>query len=432
VTPGAAYHALRGLAGPGFRSRMELESYQSACLRRLLDHVYQRVPYYKRLFDEAGVSLRHIRGVADLSRLPTTERADIQMLPAEDVCAAGLVHRVDRVHHTSGSSGSPLVVRRTKLEERLMLAYRAKAVGAWGFGPRARRVNLDHFSPLVLATEARPMLYEKMGIMPRLNLDWRTPKDEIVACIARFEPDLISGPPSLLAELADGLDDTDRARINATRILTGAELLSASMRARIESGFGCPVSDIYGCVETVFIAMEAPEEQGYRLCEEVVIVEVLDNGTPATRGEIFLTGLHQWSMPFIRYRLGDYVEVMDGAGPHRRLRSIDGRVTDRFQLPDGRRLHGYTLGELVEGSSLAVRRFQITQVQRDAFRVRLVLEKKSHADLAALNHCLRDTLGPAIDVRVEVVESLDRPHRKFYPFVSYERLETLRAAGTPP
>ena len=77
-------------------------------------------------------------------------------------------------------------------------------------------------------------------------------------------------------------------------------------------------------------------------------------------------------------------------------------------------------------SGLAVRRFQITQVRRDSFQVRLVLEAPSQADLAALKQSLRETLGAAIQVEVEVVRSLDRPYRKFYPFVSYERLEKLR------
>lgn len=428
MTPGMIIRALRGLRGPRFQTRAALEDYQSTCLRHLLGHAYKRVPYYRRLFDEAGVSPGDICSVADLNRLPVTERADLQMLQPDEICATGYAHRVNRVHQTSGSSGSPLVVRRTQLEEQLMLAYRAKAVGAWGFDLRARRANIDHFSPTALATEARPMLYEKLGIMPRLNLDWRTPRDEIVARISEFNPDLISGPPSLLAELADDLGDSDRERLNIARVLTGAEQLLPSARSRIERGFGCPVADIYGCVETVFIAMEAPDTSGYRLCEEAVIVEVLDNGKPAAKGEIFLTGLHQWSMPFIRYRLGDYVEMTEGAGPHRSLRSINGRVTDRFQLSDGRRLHGYTLGELVEQSGLAVRRFQILQVQRDEFHIKLVLETADHKPLAALDERLRNTLGPAIEVRVEVVASLERPNRKFYPFVSYERLQKLRSA----
>ena len=422
VTPSMIWYAIRGLTGPRFRSRSELEEFQSACLRRLVSHAYKRVPYYRRLFDEAGVSPQQIHGVDDLQKIPPTERADIQMLPAREVCARGSASRITRVHRTSGSSGAPLVVRRTGMEECLLLAYRAQAVGSWGFGPRARRANIDHFSRDALTTEAGEMWYEKLGVMPRLNLDWRSPTEEILSRIDQFKPDLISGPPSLLARLADDLDESDRARLHAARVITGAELLSASMRTRIEQGFGCPIADVYGCTETVFIAMEVPGEPGHRLCEEAVIVEVLNNGLPASKGEIFLTSLHQWSMPFIRYRLGDQVELAPGAGPHRVLQSIDGRVTDRFVLADGRQLHGYTLGEQVEGSGLPVRRFQIIQRERDAFRVKLVLDSPNAKELAALNRSLCDTLGQGIEVQIEVVDSLDQPHGKFYPFISYERL----------
>lgn len=310
-----------------------------------------------------------------------------------------------------------------------MLAFRAKAVGAWGYGPRTRRANIDHFSSEALAIEVGAKWYERFGVMPRLNLDWRLPKEQIVDRVARFKAGLVSGPPSLLADLADELCDADRARLEVTRVLTGAELLSGSMRGRIERGFGCPVVDIYGCVETVFIAMQAPGTDGYRVCGEAVIVEVLDNGTPAAGGEIVVTGLHQWSMPFIRYRLGDCVRVADGGGVYRGLREIDGRVTDRFLLSDGRRLHGYTLGQLVEQSGLGVRRFQITQVERDAFEVRLVLDSPACAELSSLRRSLRDTLGGGVRVRVEAVDSLERAGRKFYPFISYERLLSMRRSS---
>ncbi len=414
--------ALRGLFGPPFRDRDALERFQGAGLRALVRHAHDHVPFYRKRFEAAGIQPHDVRGIGDLGKIPVTERADLQLLPAEEVCARGLAPHVNRVLQTSGSSGAPLTVRRTLSEERLLLAYRAKAVGAWGFGLRSRRVNIDHFSPEALRSETRPMAYERLGVMPRLNLDWRMSKRDIVSRIAAFRPDLISGPPSLLAELAVELGDADRSRIAAARVLTGAERLSATDRDRIEGGFGCPVTDIYGCTEIVFIGMEAPGHDGYRLCEEAVIVEVLQEGLPSPRGEIYLTGLHQWSMPFIRYRLGDLVEVAQGPGPHRLLHSIDGRVTDRFTLPDGRRIHGYTLGEVVEKSGLPVRRFQIVQERRDAFRIRLVLAGPTDPELRGLEGDLRDALGADVDVNVEVTERLHRSRMKADTFVSVERL----------
>ena len=42
-------------------SRAELEAFQGERLRRLVDHAYARVPFYRELFDYHGVSPRHVR-----------------------------------------------------------------------------------------------------------------------------------------------------------------------------------------------------------------------------------------------------------------------------------------------------------------------------------------------------------------------------------
>lgn len=431
MNPVAGCRALRALFGPKFRTREEIRRYQSVCLRSLLDHAYTRVPYYRNLLDRAGVVPQDIRSVDDLIAIPSSERSDLQKLPAAEICANGWSYQTSCQSRTSGSSGSPLTIRRTRAEEDLMLAFRAQAVGMWGFGARARRANIDHFGAQTVESELQQRPYEALGIMPRLNLDWQTPKNEMIAAIASFKPDLVSGPPSILADLAHQLDDTDRSRIGARQVLTGAELMTAADRGVIEHGFGLPVADVYGCAELVFIAMEAPGVDGYRVCEESVIVEMLDNGEPAQKGEIYLTGLHQWAMPFIRYRLGDCVEVQESDDPHLVLRSIDGRVTDCFWLPDGRRLHGYSLGEIIEDCDLPVRRFQITQHERDVFHIRLVLDGPAEQNLEALRHRFNTLLGPGVTASIEIVDTLGRPLRKFYPFVSFERLRGLNDRRSP-
>ena len=110
------------------------------------------------------------------------------------------------------------------------------------------------------------------------------------------------------------------------------------------------------------------------------------------------------------------------------LRSIEGRTVDRFELPSGELVHGDTLGEVVEASGLEVRRFQITQERRDAFRVRLLLRSGERA-FEQLEAALREWLEPGVGVSIEVVDALDHDGaRKFYPFVSVERLKAWRAA----
>ena len=143
-----------------------------------------------------------------------------------------------------------------------------------------------------------------------------------------------------------------------------------------------------------------------------------------------VTGLHSFAMPFIRYRLGDQVVVGSSPGPYRTLRSIDGRVIDRFKLPSGRVLHGYTLGQVVKVGGLEARRFQITQERRDFFRVRLVAPGARPAETQAVRTAMLELLESGVEVVVELVDSIaPQDSGKFYPFVSVERLEAWRTAN---
>src|SRR6187200_2452689 len=52
----------------------ELEAFQRGELAALLRHAASHVPWYRRLFAEAGVSPADIRGREDLARLPVLTR----------------------------------------------------------------------------------------------------------------------------------------------------------------------------------------------------------------------------------------------------------------------------------------------------------------------------------------------------------------------
>jgi len=421
-----------GLIRPEPATRVEIEKYQLGCIRDLVTHAYGRVPYYRRLFDDAGVRPRDIRSLDDLAAIPITSRADIQLLPASEVCAAGV--RIDslRVRNTSGSTGAPLTVRRAIGEERMLLAFRLRSRAGMGLGLRARRARIDHFDPDNLPDEKAKKFYERFNILPRLNIDWRSPKEEILGELDLFRPHAISSPPSILAWLAETLTADDLQRLSAKFLFAGGEQMTPGMRKQIDECFGLPIFEGYGSHEVVFIACKRPGCRGFKVCEEAVILEVLNGDRPAEpgeAGEVVITALHSYAMPFIRYRLGDLVVVGDPIGPYKSLRSIEGRTIDRFFLPSGRVVHGYVLGEAVEQSGLPVRRFQITQELRNEFRVRVVLEGGADSILERLESALLERLEPGVSVHIDVVDSVERRDgRKFYPFVSIERIEAWRSS----
>jgi phenylacetate-CoA ligase len=431
----ALVRGLRGLLRAEPASREQVLEYQLACLQEVVRRAYGEVPYYRRLFDGARIRPGDIRSIGDLAAIPITARSDIQLLPPSETCASSCDPESLRAVMTSGSTGAPLIVRRTLTEERLLLAFRARAVRSFGFGLGVRHGVIDHVDANFQGDGSRPQLYQRMGIMPRVVIDWHTPKDDILRKFGEFRPHIIGGPPSLLADLADELTEQDRRRLTAELVRTGAETMTPRMRQRIEQGFGVPVIDTIGSHEVVFIAMQRLHKPEYRICEEAVLVEVLRDGQPVApggSGELVVTALHSFAMPFIRYRLGDEVVAGPCTGAYSTLQAIEGRTIDRFTLPSGRVVHGYVLGEQVETSGLEVQRFQITQERRDCFRVRLKLRASPPAGLAALSDALRSCLEPCVEVHVNTVDSLDRgDSRKFYPFVSFERLEAWRSTNVP-
>jgi phenylacetate-CoA ligase len=420
------------LAASADRPEAEIVSYQEACLRHLVRHAYAKVPYYRQLLDRAGVDPRRIRRLRDLALIPATSREDIQLLSAHDLRAGDVDVNTLRVLQTSGSTGEPLVVRRTRWEEQLLLAYRVRAYLDLGWDLHWRRAAIDYYTPETLRAERRAEAHDRLGILPRLLIDWRTPKSRIIDKLARFRPQAVSGSPSILSWLADELTEEDRRRVPLRMVIPGAETLTRDMRRRIERGFGAPVGDVYGCHETVFLAMRGPSQTGHRVCRDAAIVEVLQDGKPVgpgESGEIVVTALHLFAMPFIRYRVGDIVRVgaVTGQGDSvSTLTSIDGRVMDRFFLPGGRVLHPYSLGDAIQDSSLAVRRFQVVQERRDLLEVRLVLPRysgKPTERLERLKRNVMEILGEGMSVRLEVVSSLaPSGGGKFRPYVPVQSL----------
>ena len=70
-------------------SRPAIEAFQDACLRDLICHAYENVPYYRTLFDRHQVHPRAIQGVGDLAKIPISSKCDLRAQPRA-VIARGL------------------------------------------------------------------------------------------------------------------------------------------------------------------------------------------------------------------------------------------------------------------------------------------------------------------------------------------------------
>ena len=436
---GACQGLLRGQAW----SPEQIAGFQSRRLRALVRHAYQRVPYYRRLYDHAGFKPDDIRSLADLGRIPLASRSDLQELPAREVLAQGVEPYRLVLHRTSGSSGAPLSIWRTWFEERLLQAYRLRVVLGLGVRPGDRRASVGWHPP-----GDRPDRHFLMnvGLFRMEEIHCVLPAEEILAQLRRIQPGFLAGYPGTLSWLAGSLADLDRARIRPRLIAVGAETLTHEMRRQISEGFRAPVFDFYGSHEFNLIAAECPRTGQYHIAAPMLIAEILRDGRPVKpgeTGELVGTALHSYAMPFVRYRLGDLVTRGEPrcpcGAPFATILRIEGRVMERFLLPDGSSVHPYVAVDRLMRTPPWLRRYQIVQDRADHLTVKLAPMTEPPPDaLAALERLITAAFGGQVRVAIRLVNEIPpEPNGKFRPYYSLvgrdgEQVACPRCDGTSP
>jgi phenylacetate-CoA ligase len=382
-----------------------LRALQWARLRSIVRHAEERAAFHRERFRAVGFSAEDLRSWDDLARIPVTTRDDLQ--EPERLLAEG--YTPDRMHRsrTSGSTGKPTVAyfdRRAWTLGRHVLKLRARL--ACGLRPWDRIAIFQEEVPEGFVTS--------MGGR-RASVSLHLPPADILDDLEAFAPTALYGSPSQLVRLAEA-----GAKLSGLRLIfTSAELLDGHTRGRLESDFGVPVLDVYGCTETKEVAWQCPERRGYHLNAEWLVVEICGGADPngLPEGTILITSLYNRGMPLLRYRVGDTGRSLDGRCACGRglplILPTSGRAVDYITLPSGGQVSPYTLTCSVE-TVPGLRQYQIVQETTDRLVVRVipsgVLEPEAREQL-------RRALGPSlpdVEVRVEVVESLLRePSGKF-------------------
>lgn len=410
-------------------SRERIIAFQERRLRQLVRHAYENVPYYRRLFDEAGIKPADIRGLSDLEKIPVTTKATLQSLGRSEMLTSGIAPARLIARQTNGSTGVPLTVWRQRMEQLVPVLFLWRVRRALGLRRGLRVTFLTKFGPQPssgsLGTRARKRLQNLLGLQTWKRVSCTAPINDVAREVEESNPDVLGGYANVLNRLARELGD-GQTRVRPRLVVSVAEQLSPTMRARIEKVFAAPVRDTYAGYELGMIAWECPNGGTYHVCDDNVIVEVLkEDGeslavSPGESGELIGTSLHFAAMPMIRYQLGDIVtrgpDRCACGAPFTTLTAIQGRMNDFFPLADGRVLHPYLIGSAVWQPSLEwMHQYQVIQERRDRVLMRIVpLRPPQPADVAELERVIGEVLGPMVELELEFVDDIpEEPNGKF-------------------
>lgn len=395
-------------------------------LNDLLAHAVTRVPYYRRLVHEGKMPTR-VEKLTDLGQMPVLTKEIIHN-EGENLLAEDYPKQQLRKLATGGSTGQP--VHFYSDEDALLCKNAAESWSATMAGLRrgssmAMLWGAGEFEP-----SSSQRLRERLELLitNRMFIDcFKMTEADLERAhqrLSRFRPEGLLGYTSALVKLASFLQEKGiRPNYPGKAVISAAETLDEVSRDILRNIFNAPVFNRYGSREMGLIAVECERHQGLHIDCENVLVELADGPEETPLRRILVTKLTQFSMPFIRYDIGDLAEgpisSCDCGRGYPVLKRVVGRVTEIIRMPDGACLPGELFPHLLKDCGIA--EYQVTQAEDYSVEVLLVRGSGQTAQQEALmRRGIAQYLGGKVEVTYRYVDRIERSATgKLLPVISH-------------
>ncbi len=406
--------------------RKKIQQIQLERLKAIVTKVYEKVPFYNKIFKENGVKPSHIKKLSDLSKLPFTVKDDLRQNFPYNLFAEPL-KKVVRVHASSGTTGIPTVVGYTKKDLRTWAALTARVLTAGGLKP-------DDIAQIAfgygLFTGAFGMHYgtELIGATVIPVSSGNTARQ--VDIITKFGTTALICTPSYALQILDGAKEmgVDLKKTALKLGFFGAEPWSENMRNEIETEMNILATDNYGLSEVIGpgFSGECLYKDGLHIAEDHFIAEVINPDTGEVLpygevGELVVTTLTKEALPLIRYRTKDLTslnpEPCRCGRTHMRMTKIKGRSDDMLIIK-GVNVFPTQIEEVLLSVKGILPYYQIEVYKKgrlDAITVKVEVEKEvftnpatKKAILGELNKRMLAVLSLAPNIELLMPNTLER------------------------
>lgn len=322
-------------------TRAEIEALQLERLQATVRHCMNS-PFYKKRFQEAGITPKDIKSLDDIRRIPFTTKQDLRDTYPFGMASVPL-RECTRLHSSSGTTGTPTVILHTRKDLEEWAAQVARNL--WMVGLRPDDV-FQNSSGYGMFTGGLGFQYgaERLGMLTVPAAAGNSLRQ--IKFITDFGTTALHAVPSYVTRLYEVMRsiDVDPRRDTKLKVLAiGAEPHSEEQRRRIEEMMGVKAYNSFGMSEMCGpgVGFECQEQNGLHFWEDYYIVEIVNPETlePVPDGEIgelVLTTLCREAMPLLRYRTRDLTRVLGRSCPcgrnHVRIDRMRGRSDDMMVL----------------------------------------------------------------------------------------------------
>jgi phenylacetate-CoA ligase len=293
-------------------------------LRALLQHAFDKVPFYADFYGRNGFAPHDLATLDDWKRVPVVTKQDLQSYPLEVRTAVG---RNGCNANTGGTSGAPLGFLLENNAVPIEWAHMHTIWSARGYRTSQMKLRLGG----AYFPGGEPIRYHPRHneYIVNTNCDMAEVVDAVVRLPRKRAIRWIHGYPSIVAEFAHALAGATQAASFRQRlfgVLLGSEFPAPVYREPIARLLSSNVVSWYGHSEMALLARETAlgvyqSLPTYGYCEAV----------PASEAEghrLVSTSLHNYVHPFIRYDTGDLIEPLAASGGALAFRISEGRIGD--------------------------------------------------------------------------------------------------------
>jgi phenylacetate-CoA ligase len=369
----SALYYLSHLKRNQWKPLRELKEIQWKKLKNIVNYAYYNIPYYRMFFKSEHFKPDDLRSPDDLRKIPTTTKNNVHMNHS-NMIAKGVEPSRYHISYTAGTTGIPVKVLLDQKNYCYSTAIVAYSSIECGLSLRDKLVvignsNTLRYSPKII-TIPRPL---ESGDL-----------DRTIRRLGKIKPDVIYISSWEIPTICNANISEIKPRI----IFSHSGTLPQHTRALVRSKFGIEIHDTYGATELNRMAFECNEHSGMHMITDNSFIEFLDDGEPVSpgeMGEVVVTSLSNYAMPFIRYELGDLASTSSETCSCGRswpiIKSVEGRIADIFTLESGRKIYplfwfSYIMFKNLHKNIFCVSQFQIIQEKKNNILLKIVKGKE--------------------------------------------------------
>ncbi len=389
-----------------------LHQQQQQALTALIDHAAHQVPYYRELQWEGS-----------LQSLPILEKEAV-IHHLQEMIDISADHKHIHLGYTGGSTGTPLAYYYDQQKLELMRAGQYRSFMQCGWRPGERALQLWGAAQDLPSTPSLKQHWHRWISAEQTIGAFELDESQLhhwCRQIIRFQPVVVRGYPSILAELAHYILDQ---QITLPHTIKGcystAEVLYPHQRKQIEQALGCKVYNQYGSREIPNISCECSHGQQHVFTDLVALESMEREGEP----QLLVTSLTNRLMPFIRYAIGDSGRLLeercDCGSPFPLMEMRVCRSNDLIQAPNGKQIYPSALIHLLDGID-GIHQYQFVQRAIDQLTLRVALHQPLEQGLEQrLQQQIRQQMGEKMQLQIETVDEIPRNHSGKHRFVCCE------------